>query len=103
MEFAEFEEKVIDALLESAISNESYVMDEIDFNLFLTKLRGIMPPTCGQEQRKLLNCIEKTRGSHTKNVKSGRSQLMTDLVEIIIWVTHEDMDYFDLEKVIKGE
>lgn len=57
MELKEFDEKVIEALEESASVSCTYVQDEVIYDKFLSLLRDIMPPTCTANERKFLDEI----------------------------------------------
>jgi len=58
MELTKFEQKVLQALESSACNHVDYVRDEVDYTEFIEKLRKIMPPICGSEQRKFLDILE---------------------------------------------
>lgn len=53
----EFEGEVIKALQSSATVSWTYVDDEVDYGMFLSLLKEIMPPTCSPTERAFLDEI----------------------------------------------
>jgi len=95
----EFEEKVLDILYGYEKT------PELNFISFIEKLRKIMPPTCGKEQRKFLNEIEK---SDIDNEIMWDTFVMSDgkgnSTKVIgANFANVDIPNVDLYKVIKGE
>lgn len=66
----EFEEKIIKALQSSATVSWTYVDDEVDYGMFLSLLKAIMPPTCTPNERAFLDEIRE-KGNYRESMGGG--------------------------------